>query len=262
MASHRSTRPSRVRGIRGLLISPRDLLVLAICVGGLLVSWVVYGVSGPGNPPAFGAGQMARASISPAVPPDSPASPAPDAVAGTPAPSSPAPSDKPSAIHAALGAPASPPEISLPAASAPVRITYPAANLDVAIHPLQPDPAAVSGQSIEPPETMDGYWLSTFGTPGAGSTNTTYVIGHSWEGLDAPFNHLSTAAAPGDELNVVTATGTMTYKVESVTTYTKSNLKDSPIWNAVANRLVIISCYTQDLWGKNVAVVASPVPGP
>lgn len=108
---------------------------------------------------------------------------------------------------------------------------------------------------------MDGYWLSPFGTPGAGSTNTTYVIGHSWEGLDAPFNHLSSAAAPGDEFKVVTGTGTITYKVESVTTYTKSTLKDSPIWTAVPNRLVLISCYTQDLWGKNVAVVASPVPG-
>jgi hypothetical protein len=53
----------------------------------------------------------------------------------------------------------------------------------------------------------------------------------------------------------------MTYKVDSVTTYTKSTLKDSPVWTAVPNRLVLISCYTQDLWGKNVAVVASPVPG-
>ncbi|WP_423181679.1 sortase domain-bontaining protein [Arthrobacter sp. NyZ413] len=260
MASHRSTRKPRARGIGGVLISPRDLLVLAICAGGLLVSWVVYGVSGSGSPPAFGAGQTAGASIGAAVPSAFPASSTADAVAGTRTPSSPAPSDKPSAIHEALGAPSAP-GISLPAASAPVRITYPAANLDVAIHPLQPDPAAASGDGIEPPETMDGYWLSTFGTPGAGSTNTTYVIGHSWEGLDAPFNHLSSAAATGDDLKVVTATGTMTYKVESVTTYTKSNLKDSPIWNAVANRLVIISCYTQDLWGKNVAVVASPVPG-
>ncbi|WP_148667431.1 class F sortase, partial [Arthrobacter sp. Hiyo1] len=145
------------------------------------------------------------------------------------------------------------------AASAPVQITYPAVGLDVLVHPLRPDPAG--GQSIEPPETMDGYWLSPFGTPGTGSTNTTYVIGHSWEGLDAPFNHLSYAAAPGDELKVVTATGAMTYKVDSVTTYTKSTLKDSPVWTAVPNRLVLISCYTQDLWGKNVAVVASLVPG-
>lgn len=262
MASHRYTRQSRVVGIRGLLISSRDLLLLAICVGGLLASWLVYGVSGPGNPAAFGAGPAGGTSLvaAPAVPSASPRSSAPDSVAGSRAPSSPAPANKPGENRAAVGAPATAPGTPpLPAASAPLQITYPAVGLDVVVHPLRPDPAG--GQSIEPPETMDAYWLSTFGTPGAGSTNTTYVIGHSWEGLDAPFNHLSYAAAPGDELKVATATGTMTYKVESVTTYTKSTLKDSPVWVAVPDRLVLISCYTQDLWGKNVAVVASPVSG-
>lgn len=233
MARHRYARQPRKAGIRGLLISSRDLLLLAICVGGLLASWLVYVVSAPGIPAAYDAGTL----------------------------SSPAPANKPAANYAAVGAPASRPGKSLPAASAPLQITYPAAGLNVVVHPLRPDPAETGGHSIEPPETMDGYWLSPFGTPGEGSTNTTYVIGHSWEGLDAPFNHLSYAAAPGDELQVVTATGAMTYKVESVTTYTKSTLKESPIWAAVPNRLVLISCYTQDLWGKNVAVVASPVPG-
>ena len=59
---------------------------------------------------------------------------------------------------------------------------------------------------------------------------------------------------------VVTAKAKLSYKVDSVTTYTKSSLKDSPIWSVVPNRLVLVSCFTQDLWGKNVAVVASPVP--
>jgi sortase (surface protein transpeptidase) len=72
---------------------------------------------------------------------------------------------------------------------------------------------------------------------------------------------LSSAAAAGDEITVTTATGTMTYRVDSVTTYTKATLKDSPIWAVAPNRLVLISCYTEDPWGKNVAVVASPVPG-
>ncbi|MFK4297600.1 hypothetical protein ABH924_002751 [Arthrobacter sp. GAS37] len=233
MASHRYVRQPRAAGIRGLLISSRDLLLLAICVGGLLASWLVNGAYGPGNPAALDVGQLALSSAAPAI--------------------------KPEPNRAAVDAPATRRGTSLPAASAPLQITYPAFALNVVVHPLRPDPAG--GQSIEPPETMDGYWLSPFGTPGAGSTNTTYVIGHSWEGLDAPFNHLSYAAAPGDEFKVVTATGTMTYKVDSVTTYTKSTLKDSPVWTAVPNRLVLISCYTQDLWGKNVAVVASPVPG-
>jgi sortase (surface protein transpeptidase) len=84
------------------------------------------------------------------------------------------------------------------------------------------------------------------------------VAGHSWQDREAPFNRLSTQAAAGDPLTVTTATGDVAYRVDSVTTYVKSGLKDSPIWEVVPNRLVLISCYTDDLWGTNVVVVASP----
>jgi len=146
----------------------------------------------------------------------------------------------------------------LPEASSPQRIVYPKAAMDTAVHPLAPDSSAVESQTIVPPETKDGYWLTPFGVPGNGSANTTYVIGHSWEGQDAPFNHLSSAAAVGDEFDVVTSTGTIRYRVDSVTTYLKATLKDSPIWDMVPSRLVLISCYTEDPWGKNVVVSASP----
>ncbi|BAS09569.1 hypothetical protein AHiyo4_29910 [Arthrobacter sp. Hiyo4] len=105
---------------------------------------------------------------------------------------------------------------------------------------------------------MDGYWLSPYGAPGAGSVNTTYIAGHSWTDRDAPFNRLSTHAAAGDRLTVATATGEVAYLVDLVTTYVKSGLKDSPIWQVAPNRLVLISCYTGDAWGTNVVVVASP----
>jgi len=112
-----------------------------------------------------------------------------------------------------------------------------------------------------PPITLDGCWVSNLGRPGNGSTNTTYILGHSWEGRDAPFNRLSTSSAPGNVFDVITESGTMHYRVDSVDTYLKSSLKDSPIWTGFPNRLVLISCYTEDPWGKNVVVVASPVPG-
>ncbi|VXA98042.1 Sortase family protein [Arthrobacter sp. 9AX] len=147
----------------------------------------------------------------------------------------------------------------LPAAAPPVRIRYASASFDVPVHALDLDAAAQASQTVEPPATKDGYWLTPFGTPGQGSANTTYVIGHSWEGADAPFNHLSSAAAVGDRFEVDTATGTIPYQVDSVTTYLKSSLKDSPIWSIVPNGLVLISCFTQDPWGKNVVVTASPV---
>ncbi|MDR6416723.1 class F sortase [Pseudarthrobacter sulfonivorans] len=146
----------------------------------------------------------------------------------------------------------------LPDASAPLRILYPAAAIDTAVHPLEPDASAAASRTVVPPSTMDGYWLTPFGVPGNGSGNTTYIIGHSWEDRDAPFNHLSSAAAKGDEFNVVTATGSIRYRVDSVTTYLKAGLKDSPIWDMVPSRVVLISCYTEDPWGKNVVVSASP----
>jgi hypothetical protein len=146
----------------------------------------------------------------------------------------------------------------LPAAAEPRRVRYPSAGFDVPVHRLELDSDAQANQTIVPPETKDGYWLAPFGTPGHGSANTTYVIGHSWEGAEAPFNHLSSAATVGDRFEVDTATGTISYQVDTVTTYLKATLKDSPIWEIVPNRLVLISCYTEDPWGKNVVVMASP----
>ena len=241
MSSHRQVRRRRAPGIRGLALSRRDTLLLALCLLGLLAAWLFYAASVPGHAqPAYGLEAAPTESVASTAAPRSPSSPSPSAVA--------------------VAVP--PPAAQGPAASIPQRITYPAAGIDVAVHPLEPSAGDTEGRSIVPPETLDGYWLTPFGTPGAGSTNTTYVIGHSWDGLDAPFNHLSSDAAPGDVFTVATETGVLRYAVDSVTTYTKSTLKDSPVWDIVPNRLVLISCYTEDPWGKNVVVVATPARGP
>lgn len=232
MAFHRETRPSDGAAQRRLLLVGRDKLLLAVCIIGLLVAWLVFAASGAGGGRDGGAVPLAGTTTT-----------------ATAAPRTPATQE---------ARPSTAPPVG-PAAAAPQRISYPAAQMDVVVHPLQPDKEEAASQSIVPPETMDGYWLTPFGVPGAGSANTTYVVGHSWATIDAPFNLLSTMATPGDELTVQTGTGAIAYKVDSVTTYVKSTLKDSPIWTVVPNRLVLISCYTGDLWGKNVVVVASPV---
>lgn len=260
MGSHRHNREAERGGSRRLLLSYVDLLVLSFCCLGILTAWLIYGAAGtglsnasavdapivrysPGGPVTqFPEGLQAGTGPTPAATATAPAA----GKAGAPAkPAAP----KPSAAPKPLAITAAPPE----------RIIYPAAGMDVVVHPLKPGGGDVDSRSIVPPETMDGYWLTPYGQPGVGSVNTTYVIGHSWEGQDAPFNHLSSAAVPGDVFTVVTAKAKLSYRVDSVTTYTKSTLKDSPIWSVVPNRLVLISCYTGDLWGKNVAVVASPV---
>jgi hypothetical protein len=144
------------------------------------------------------------------------------------------------------------------ASSQPVRLSFAAAGIDVAILPLTPTDADLASQSLVPPLTLDAYWLTPYGFPGPGSVNTTYIAGHSWEGRDAPFNRLSNEALIGSEFTLATGTGDITYVVDSVITHDKDTLKNSSIWDIVPGRVVLISCYTEDPWGKNVVVSATP----
>lgn len=145
-----------------------------------------------------------------------------------------------------------------PEASPPQRISYPAAEIELPVLPLTPSPKELDAGLLVPPVTRDAYWLTPYGQPGSGSRNTTYIVAHSWEDAEAPFNRLSSHSAPGDALSISTATGTVRYRVESITTHDKNTLRNSDVWRIVPGRLVLISCYTEDLWGKNVIVTAVP----
>jgi LPXTG-site transpeptidase (sortase) family protein len=145
-----------------------------------------------------------------------------------------------------------------PPASPPQWISYPAARMDVPVLALTPSTEELAAGFLVPPMTMDAYWLTNYGQPGSDSDNTIYIVGHSWEKADAPFNRLSNQSAVGDELSVGTATGTIKYTVQSITTHDKETLRTSDVWNKAPGRLILISCYTDDIWGKNVVVTAVP----
>ena len=105
-------------------------------------------------------------------------------------------------------APAVVPLEPAPAASSPpLHITYAAVGMNQAVLPLSPTEQEQSLGSIVPPPTADAYWLTPYGLPGAGSTNTTYIVGHSWEGRASPFNNISSLSQPGDQLTLTTAEG-------------------------------------------------------
>jgi hypothetical protein len=290
VARHLGTRQSRSTGSRGLLLGYADLLILSLCCLGILGAWLIYGAASAGHsiagnepparyspvapiaqfppgliPPAQFPRGLIPAGLIPTGPPQAAGLQPGGAAAGTAVPAAGKPAlakTAPAKVAPAKPAPAKAEPKPVPVTAAPPqRIIYPAAGIDVVVHHLKPDRDDTASRSIVPPETMDGYWLAPYGMPGTGSVNTTYVIGHSWEGRDAPFNHLSSSAAPGDVFTVVTSRAKLLYRVDSVTTYTKSSLKDSSIWVVAPNRLVLISCYTEDLWGTNVALVASPVKG-
>lgn len=162
------------------------------------------------------------------------------------------------APSAGLPAPATVRRAAGPAAAAPTNVSIEAAGFNVTVLPLTVSGDQFSAGLLVPPLTLEAYWLTNYGVPGRGSVNTTYIAGHSMDGGDAPFNRLSDTGLVGKPLTVTTAKGTLGYVVDSVTTYDKNTLKDSDIWNVVPNRVVLISCYTQDPWGKNVVVTASP----
>lgn len=101
-----------------------------------------------------------------------------------------------------------------------------------------------------PRETLDGYWLTNYGTPGEGSNDTVYITGHSWDGRENPFYRLSSEVEVGNAVTLTTAEGEIDYVVDSVTTHNEDTLKDSDIWEIVPNRLVLVSCFIEDLRGR------------
>lgn len=143
--------------------------------------------------------------------------------------------------------------------AAPVRLAYASLGVDMPIRTLTPTPQELAQRSLDPPLTKDAYWLSNYGRPGSGSTDTTFIISHRWIGEDAPFNRIGSGARPGDHFLVQTQAGTLEYAVDSVTDYDKATLFASPIWAAVPNRVVMITCDLDDPWGKNTVVTAEPV---
>lgn len=202
-------------------------------------TWLRMGVGGAALAVALAA--VAGLTAAPAVPP--PAAGGNSAAAPTTSPAT---------------ASAAPVTTAAPLGYPPLHIAYPAIGMDQDILPLnQPN----EGQAtIVPPMTTAAYWLSPYGSPG--SSDTTYVVGHSWQGLDTPFNHLSSHARPGDKIVVTTAAGPGTYTVRGISTEDKNTLKDSSIWGKVPNRLILVSCYTEDLRGTNIVVTADLTPAP
>jgi hypothetical protein len=156
-------------------------------------------------------------------------------------------------------APQSPVPEATGAVHAPTHIRYPAAVMDQDVLPL-PSSGHVAGTgSLTPPQTLDAYWLTDYGSPGPGSTNTTYIVGHSSDVLDSAFNNFSSQARIGDQLTITTAGVPQLYQVQAISTENKDTLKDSHIWNKVPGGLVLVSCYTADLRGTNVIIEAGPV---
>lgn len=140
----------------------------------------------------------------------------------------------------------------------PARLIYPATDAKIPVHALTPTQQELDARKLSPPNTKDTYWLTNYGKPGAGSTDTTYIISHRWIEEDTPFNRIGDRARAGDRLRIQTTHGDLEFEVASVKTYNKDVLVSSPVWDMHPGWLVLITCDLKDPWGKNTVVTARP----
>jgi sortase (surface protein transpeptidase) len=170
------------------------------------------------------------------------AAPVAVAVADTPVP----PVAAPSTVVPTTESPrtTTPPAHTTPSSAVHVRV--PAVDLDLPVLPL----AARRGV-IEPPLLTAAYWIEPYGRP-VGSAeqadNTLYLAAHSAgrgsDGFDPLLDRESgSRLVAGDQVEVSTPEGTVTYTVDRTATYDKAHLAEAAdVWAAVPGRLVMITC--------------------
>jgi hypothetical protein len=167
-----------------------------------------------------------------------------------------APTAQPTGSRAPFGTVAATPTTPTPSVpptgvrsgSDPVRVVVPSVGVDAPIKPI-----AFQNHEINPPTVDDVYWINAYGSPGVDADNTVYLVGHSWDQGDAVFNALFDRASqtsrlePGAEIDVVTAAGTVRYRVDYTVRYPRNELADKgEVWTIVPGRLILITCFQQN----------------
>ncbi|MDT0276001.1 class F sortase [Blastococcus goldschmidtiae] len=204
----------------------------ALGLGGLLSIGVGLAGGGTGDQPAAATEMVAPALTTPGSAPVT--APAP---AASPLPSSWSEASQTTARTTAR-----------PTPSSSVHLVIDSVGLDLPLLPLTPRKGV-----IDPPTLTAGYWIEPYGGPVASAeqaTNTLYVAAHSagrgGDGFDPLLtaDHRGGAVTAGDEIEIRTAGGTVTYTVEATTRYDKDQLAGvADVWESVPGRLVLITCF-------------------
>lgn len=130
-----------------------------------------------------------------------------------------------------------------------VEIIQPAPPTDLAISsgltakviPYQPE-----GDVLDPPDMVNAYWVTERGTPGTASSDTVYVIGHTWRKGDAVFDALQ-HVQEGQEITLTVDGQQLRYRVDDTVRYLKNEVYDTDeVWRIVPGRLILISCFLRD----------------
>jgi sortase (surface protein transpeptidase) len=135
----------------------------------------------------------------------------------------------------------------------PLRVRVPAVGVDAPVLPT-----AFENGEINPPTLDDVYWIADYGAPGTDSDNTVYLLGHSWDNGPAVFNALfdrptqTSRVQPGDEIDVETPEGMVSYEVDRTERYPRASVGDpdseayGDVWAVVPGQLILITCFQQN----------------
>lgn len=256
---------------RTLLPQGRRLLILLACLA-LLIGVAGTALISIGSTPTATV-TAAPATVHDAWPPASVITESPSPAGSATAQASALPSEEadttaPDAPETAVSPATLPPTlapVAAPPASEPVTVTYERIGLQQAPVAQMEAPSQKSGV-ISPPTNPSNpdinfqpYWISTFGKPGNGATDTVYLVGHActadcWKSSWSVFNRLGEAEV-GDRISFQTETGTVTYEV----TKKIINRKDVPeekedTWKKRPGEMRIIACYPGNFEDQNVTV--------
>lgn len=136
--------------------------------------------------------------------------------------------------------------VSQPLKETPSRLVYAAAGINLPVAPMDQE----IGPFVPPTEKSMSYWLTK--RPG-------YLLAHSAELEKWPFNALSTAAHPGDIIELITPKGSVKYQVTDVAFYPKHDLEvdgKTPVWDIDDRLLRLIGCRDGDVWQQVTVVTA------
>jgi LPXTG-site transpeptidase (sortase) family protein len=121
----------------------------------------------------------------------------------------------------------------------PTGLFIPALELSAPVQEMKASECPV----LSPPTVDEAYWVGCRAKPGTDSDGTVFIIGHAVAGRQGVFARLQELAV-GNDVQVTTPSGTLTYRVERTANYAKfGEVQHSPeVMEKVPGRLVLVTC--------------------
>lgn len=138
----------------------------------------------------------------------------------------------------------------------PLRLTVPSIGVSAAIIPAG---VRTDGSLMLPPPDQIGWWIG--GAEAGATRGNTVLAGHvdAADGSHGAFYNLS-ALQSGAKVALTTTSGTLTYRVVALRTYSRLELPPSLFARTGPHRLILVTCGGpyEDGYTRNLVVYALP----